>query len=285
MNPWQEFRYSPQKSPISIKKITRSVGYTHKSTHMHGLNELLLISCRANGLVFSNGTTQRIKTPALILHRAGSYHYADTFDSENEGYSCYCIYYDEKLIRQIPEELSHASKMLCNDCLVMELSSDECARLSSLAQLIASDGATQDPVRSRLLLLLILHEAYALLPSAPVFRLNTPNNYIFEVVQYLTQHTEEALTEKQLAAKFHVSTTKLNTDFQRITNQTPKSFSKQIKLSRASDLLASTKLPIAEIAYLCGFSGESYFIQCFGKQIGVTPNAYRKQIHLQNEPT
>lgn len=273
-----QFRYSPQKSPISVKKITKRLNYTHKDAHMHHITELLLVSSHSNGVLFNNGNRQELTTPALILHRAGSYHYIDTSDSEEEGYSCHCIYFNEQFVKQIPENLLHSDRLLSDDCLIIELNAEECARLETYAELLEEDGDTPDPEKGLFLLLLILNEAYRLLSERVPYRLNTPNNYIFDVVQYLIQHFNEPLTTNQIADLFHVSVSKINTDFHRITNQSLKEFYNNLRILRATDLLmAKSDTPIVEIAYRCGFSSESYFIQSFQKSTGLTPNAYRKK--------
>ncbi len=273
-----QFRYSPQKSPISIKKISQKLGYTHKAAHMHHLTELLLISSSSKGVLFNNGNRQEINTPALILHRAGSYHYIDTFDYKEEGYSCHCIYFNEQYVKQIPEGLLHSDCLLNDDCLIVELTHEECKRLETYTALLEEDGETPDPEKGLFILLLILNEFYRLLSKTPPYRLNTPNNYIFDVVQYLIGHFHEPLTTHQIAERFHVSVSKINADFHKITNQTLKEFYNHLRLVRATDLLlAQPDVPIAKIAYRCGFSSESYFIQSFQKNMGTTPNAYRKQ--------
>jgi AraC-like DNA-binding protein len=245
---------------------------------MHRLNELLLISSQARGILFSNGNLLEIRTPALILHRAGSYHYIDTFDSQNSGYSCHCVYYEEEFVKQVPESLLHSTSLLSDDCLVIELTPDQCASMVNYAELLFSHEEKSNTSRSLFLLLLLLNEAYGLLNTSMVYRLNAPNDYIFDVVQYLIRHFNEPITTTQIAQRFHVSVSKINTDFYKITNQTLKSFCNHLKLVRAAELLAdNADLPIAEIAYRCGFSSESYFIQSFQKNMGMTPNAYRKQ--------
>jgi AraC family transcriptional regulator len=51
----------------------------------------------------------------------------------------------------------------------------------------------------------------------------------------------------------------------------------EARVTRARDLLAS-RLSIAEIAYRCGFSHQEHMTRLFGRQLGVTPAAYRKSI-------
>ena len=47
------------------------------------------------------------------------------------------------------------------------------------------------------------------------------------------------------------------------------------RMQRAASLLAETKLAGKEIAWVCGFSTPSYFIQMFRAHYGITPNKWR----------
>jgi AraC family transcriptional regulator len=40
-------------------------------------------------------------------------------------------------------------------------------------------------------------------------------------------------------------------------------------------LLTHTQLPIAEIAYVCGFSSQSHMTAHFAKMLGISPGKYR----------
>jgi len=57
--------------------------------------------------------------------------------------------------------------------------------------------------------------------------------------------------------------------------QTPTGFINDLRLQRASLLLASTMTPVGEIAYVCGFDSVSYFHRRFRQSFGRTPRAFR----------
>lgn len=60
----------------------------------------------------------------------------------------------------------------------------------------------------------------------------------------------------------------------------PKHIQLEAKLGKAQNLLLSTKLPIVEIAALCGFSSHRYFHESFIKYFNSTPGNYRKRFQL-----
>jgi DNA-binding response OmpR family regulator len=59
-----------------------------------------------------------------------------------------------------------------------------------------------------------------------------------------------------------------------LTGQNPKDFTRDIKMSRAADLLRDKKYSIAEIAYLTGFPNAKYFSTAFKKYHGVSPTNF-----------
>lgn len=54
----------------------------------------------------------------------------------------------------------------------------------------------------------------------------------------------------------------------------------RVRMQKATELLSETETPIREIANAVGFSNENYFYTVFRKQIGLTPNEFRRQGRL-----
>lgn len=69
--------------------------------------------------------------------------------------------------------------------------------------------------------------------------------------------------------------------FRRSMRVTAGRFLEQVRISRASDLLRSSRIPIADIARSCGFYDHSAFVKRFRLHTGVTPLAYRKSGHAR----
>lgn len=68
----------------------------------------------------------------------------------------------------------------------------------------------------------------------------------------------------------------INAIFKRNEGVTIHSYITAKRLALAKELLLSTNHSVAEIGELCGFSGASYFSECFMKNEGMTPLTYRK---------
>jgi AraC family transcriptional regulator len=88
---------------------------------------------------------------------------------------------------------------------------------------------------------------------------------------------EESLSIENLAGAAGLSPIHFARQFKRTTGTSPHQFLMEARVARARDLLAS-RLSIAEIAYRCGFSHQEHMTRLFGRQLGVTPAAYRKSL-------
>ena len=54
----------------------------------------------------------------------------------------------------------------------------------------------------------------------------------------------------------------------------------QFRINKSLDLLASTNLPVYQIAYHVGYENELNFLRAFKKQMGISPSTWRKQNKL-----
>ncbi len=62
------------------------------------------------------------------------------------------------------------------------------------------------------------------------------------------------------------------------TGQTPHQYVLSRRIARAQELLAAGAMPLAEIAYACGFASQSHMTDVFRQKLGVTPGRYRKEV-------
>lgn len=81
-----------------------------------------------------------------------------------------------------------------------------------------------------------------------------------------------------LAERLGISASYLRREFSKFYGESPISYIKAMRLYNAKNLLDSEYLSIEEISEQCGFTSASYFIQFFGKAVGISPNKYRAQI-------
>jgi LacI family transcriptional regulator len=79
-----------------------------------------------------------------------------------------------------------------------------------------------------------------------------------------------------LHATQYVSRMTFYRDFKNQTGDSPAHYIRRIRLESACRLLITTQMDITRIAELAGFSSSNYFAQIFRREIGMTPNQYRK---------
>ncbi|RMG68509.1 MAG: response regulator [Bacteroidetes bacterium] len=99
--------------------------------------------------------------------------------------------------------------------------------------------------------------------------------FLEKVMQLAEAHMDNPdYSVEQFADELAVSRPLLFKKMKALTNQTPKSFLKQVRLKRAAQLLSQQKLSIAEVAYQVGFRDPKYFSKCFQQEFGETPSQY-----------
>ncbi|MDE6850895.1 MAG: AraC family transcriptional regulator, partial [Lachnospiraceae bacterium] len=95
-------------------------------------------------------------------------------------------------------------------------------------------------------------------------------------VAYLERHYQEAITVEQLAERSGLSVRHFNRLFQDTYHTSPGKYLLQYRIQKAENLLHYTNMPIAEIAYQCGFNDSNYFSRQFHKIHGISPRQYRE---------
>jgi AraC family transcriptional regulator len=96
------------------------------------------------------------------------------------------------------------------------------------------------------------------------------------LVDYIDHHLEDSISLGQLAGMCALSEYHFARMFRQSFGLPPHQYLLARRLSRAQTLLRSCALPLAEIAWLCGFSSASHFSQRFRQAMGATPGEYRQ---------
>jgi transcriptional regulator GlxA family with amidase domain len=98
---------------------------------------------------------------------------------------------------------------------------------------------------------------------------------IVEIQDWLHAQFHTALTLEQIATRFGMSVRSLNRRFRQATGRSPMQYLQQIRMDNAKELLRSTNLSVAEVAFACGYTDNSYFSAQFRRSISLSPRAYR----------
>ncbi len=258
--------FIPKEAPVSCQEISRTPGYLGRVIHMHDLHELCLVASTSQCQVFSGGNRWTVQGPAIILHRAGSYHEMLSVSADSAPYDSRLVYFQTE---GLPAEFL-PRQLFEHDCLICPL--QDAAPLLQCFELLKNETAA-----AQLLSLLLLLQRIARLPMEDAICGDAIDSYIFEIIKTVLNDLAGDLTLRELAQQNHVSESKLKKDFLATTGMTLKQFTTSLRLRQACKLLQSTDLDVGQIAYRCGFSGESHFIETFRTRLGTTPGKFRKE--------
>ena len=88
------------------------------------------------------------------------------------------------------------------------------------------------------------------------------------------------LNVEDLGKDMGLSRVQLYRKLKSLTNYAPNELLRQARLKKATSLLASSEMTVAEIAYEVGFSSPSYFTKCYKEQFGESPTDFLKRKNL-----
>jgi AraC family transcriptional regulator len=95
------------------------------------------------------------------------------------------------------------------------------------------------------------------------------------VVEYIEDHLDLRLTTGEIARIAGLSKYHLGKAFSTSTGMPLHSFVLARRMRKAREFLASSELPLAQIADAVGFSSQSHFTTVFLERTGLTPGRFR----------
>lgn len=105
---------------------------------------------------------------------------------------------------------------------------------------------------------------------------NQSRALIKEIKDYIVQNSHHNITNISIANTFGYHPYYLNTLFSKSGGTTLHRYILETRMKKAKELMLSTEKSIAQISDECGFSGASYFSECFMKSYGITPTQFRQ---------
>jgi two-component system, response regulator YesN len=85
------------------------------------------------------------------------------------------------------------------------------------------------------------------------------------------------LSLNDLACLANLSASHFSSVFSQVTHQTFKEYLTEVRITKAKELLRTTSLKSADIAYKVGYNDPHYFSSAFKKNTGLSPIEFRLQ--------
>ncbi len=106
--------------------------------------------------------------------------------------------------------------------------------------------------------------------------LQSPNDALMDrIMEVINENLmNEDLSVEMIAKNVGISRVHLHRKMKELTNQTPHSFIRNIRLKRAAKLLRESKKSVTEVMYVCGFSNPASFSTMFKNLYGCSPRDY-----------
>ncbi|MVM35438.1 response regulator [Spirosoma sp. HMF4905] len=109
--------------------------------------------------------------------------------------------------------------------------------------------------------------------------LATEQKFLDRLSAVVMQHIDDPdFTVEVLAENVNLSRTQLFRKLKALTNTTATNFILDIRMEKATQLLAEQEQTVTQIAYAVGFDNPSYFTKLFKERYGVLPSHYGKSI-------
>lgn len=100
---------------------------------------------------------------------------------------------------------------------------------------------------------------------------------IEQVQAYIAAHYAENLSLDYLAELFFVNASYLSSVFSKKIGQPITSYLRMVRMEKATELLASSKLSIAEVGQAVGYENYHHFVKLFKSQYHITPTEFRSR--------
>lgn len=104
------------------------------------------------------------------------------------------------------------------------------------------------------------------------------NESIIEIQEWMQSCYPRDISLEIIAAEFDISMRTLNRNFKKATGKSPMQYLQQIRIDNAKELLKTTNLSVAEVAFSVGYPDSSYFSALFKRLISLSPKEYRRLV-------
>lgn len=109
------------------------------------------------------------------------------------------------------------------------------------------------------------------------------NRYIKQAIEYIQNNYSYNIHITDIANYVCINRSYLYSLFRQYVNMSPQDYLTNYRLTRATELLTTTKLSIEGVALSCGYRDPLVFAKAFKSKNGSTPSHYRKQVQRETQ--
>lgn len=167
------------------------------------------------------------------------------------------------VMNQVDSSASHFAQWVSREAEtgpIPRLTVDTMVRLWASNLVLRCSNASKDPA----------------LAQAVAQQFRPENKRIASAIEYAEAHMGEALSVAELAGVACLSTGHFARAFKATMGEAVWAYVQRRRGERAMEMLKSTSLAIADIAFSLGFSNQAHLTRCFKRQFGVTPGQVRR---------
>lgn len=114
-----------------------------------------------------------------------------------------------------------------------------------------------------------------------LFNSNKENNFIYDVISYVSEHFKDELSLKSIAEVFGYEYHYLSRQFHKQFRMNFREFLNIYRIEYAREQLLHTEKSVTEIAHSCGFQTMRTFNRVFMQQTGSTPSEFQQKHSIQ----
>ncbi|MFB9770708.1 helix-turn-helix domain-containing protein [Lactiplantibacillus modestisalitolerans] len=265
--------------PVFCKHVTSQRHNSPLHVHSHHIELYLL---RSGDISFyTERQAFAVEPNTLILIPNGIWHCALTHGPT--VYERVCLNIDTGLIAQFSTKQTDLyacfRTALKQEVSAQQLTEAQCQHFTELCDqllTIIDHPKYAADVAERIQLMTILIFANQT-PAHTLPRENQMPALLEKITHFIGDHLQTDLSLRALGEYFYLNPNYLDQYFKKYMNVSLHTYIIEKRIERAKQLLA-TGLSVTEVCAQCGYGNYSNFIRTFGKQVGVSPGRYKKQM-------
>jgi len=239
-------------------------------------------SISLSGAAGNSDAVQSFEAPRLVWVPAGK---ASELSAEAGARGVIMLASQQTLVRALPTSLlADQMRIVLQQGVSLALSADDA--IVRLVDGVAAEKQTTAPGSLEALehyLSLILLHLWRLLGSDLVSHQRSPQGLAERFLMLAGLHKHQHWTVEDYASALGVKRDRLGVAVRRATGLSPQGYLHREIMRDACELLASTGLPVSQIAFRLGYVDPAYFNRFFTRQSGQTPGKYRHVLRHRRE--